>query len=61
MKRLREVNFIDHPYDDSMEAQDVDPASIINHPLETPEELFRKHEYMETDEDRRADPHIRAM
>ena len=48
-------------YNDKVEAQDIDPAAILNHPLQSPEELFAKRAFVETEADARADPHVRAM
>ena len=61
MKNLKETRFLEVPYDDSVEAQDVDPATIINHPLLSTDELFAAHDFVETDADTQADPSIRSM
>ena len=61
MKNLKETRFLEVPYDDSVEAQDVDPATIINHPLLSTDELFTAHDFVETDADMQADASIRSM
>ncbi|TBU25684.1 hypothetical protein BD311DRAFT_492317 [Dichomitus squalens] len=54
MKRLKEAKFLEVPYDDSLEAQGVQPASVINYPLRSVEELLSTHESVMTEADRRA-------
>ncbi|KAI1785577.1 hypothetical protein LXA43DRAFT_899476 [Ganoderma leucocontextum] len=48
-------------YVDSVEAQDVDPASILKYPLQTTDELFTTHHFAETEADMRADPLVRRI
>ncbi len=60
-KRLKEAKPPVVEYDDAVEAQNIDPVAILNHPLQSPEELFAKQVYVETEADIQADPHVRAM
>ncbi|PIL29961.1 hypothetical protein GSI_07872 [Ganoderma sinense ZZ0214-1] len=61
VKKLKEATFLEVPYDDSVEAQGVDPATLINHPLQSTEELFHAHQFVETETDQQADPAIRKI
>ena len=61
MKNLKEATFLEIPYDDSTEALNVDPSSLINHPLQSTEELFHAHQFVETEVDQQADPALRKM
>ncbi|RPD59328.1 hypothetical protein L226DRAFT_314748 [Lentinus tigrinus ALCF2SS1-7] len=62
LKRLKEANFLEVEYNDGVEAQDVDPTTILNHPMQSDlEELFAKRVFVETEADARADPHVRAI
>ncbi|KAI0757704.1 hypothetical protein C8Q80DRAFT_1216217 [Daedaleopsis nitida] len=61
VKSLKERTFTEHEYNDEEEAQDVDASTIINHPLKSVEDLFATHEWIENDDDRQADPAVRAV
>ena len=61
MKNLKEATFLEVPYDDSTEAQNVDPSSLTNHPLQSTEELFHAHQFVETEVDQQAESAIRNM
>lgn len=61
MKKLKEATFLEVAYDDSAEAQDVDASSLINHPLQSTEELFNAHQFVETEADQQAKPAVRKM
>ncbi|RDX51421.1 hypothetical protein OH76DRAFT_1481353 [Lentinus brumalis] len=60
-KRLKEAKVPVVEYDDAVEAQNIDPVAILNHPLQSPEELFAKRVYVETEADIQADLHVRAI
>ena len=61
MKNLKETKFLEVTYDDSVEAQDIDPATIINHPVLSTEELFIPRKFVETEADTQADPIVWNM
>ena len=61
MKSLKERTFVEHEYNDEVEAQDVDASTIINHPLKSVEELFATQEWVENEDDRKADPAVRSV
>lgn len=60
LKKLKEVAFPKGPYNNSIEAQDVDPLKILNYPLKM-EELPTIHAIEETEADMQVDPLIRRM
>ena len=61
MKTLKETKFVEQEYRDEAEAQDIDAASVINHPLLSPEELFAKREDTNVKIDGEIDQHVRPM
>ncbi len=58
---ISKLKFHNILYDDSVEAHDVDPASILKHPLQMKEELFSTHSIEETGTERHADPLVQKM
>ncbi|KAI1785580.1 hypothetical protein LXA43DRAFT_1037408 [Ganoderma leucocontextum] len=61
IKKLKEATFLELAYEDSSEAQNVDPSSVINHPLQSTEELFNAHHFVESEADREADIPVRRL
>ncbi|KAI8969692.1 hypothetical protein BD414DRAFT_518441 [Trametes punicea] len=53
-ERLREAHYVELPYNDAGEFQDVDPAEILNHPIDNITDPLAAPCYYETLEDRRA-------
>lgn len=49
------------PYDETVEVQEVDAASILKYPLQMTDDLFTGHSFKETEADRNADPVVRRM
>ncbi len=58
---LSKRDFREVSYDDTVEAQDVDPENIVKYPLQMREELFTTHSFEETEADKHADPAVRKM
>ncbi|TBU21891.1 hypothetical protein BD311DRAFT_869699 [Dichomitus squalens] len=61
MKNLKDAKFLEVPYDDSSEAQDVDPASFINHPLLNTDDVFSAYKIVETEADAQADSSVQSI
>ena len=61
MKNLKRAKFLKVLYEDSVEAQNVDSTTIINHPLLNTDELHVAHDFAETDADVQADPSVRSV
>ncbi|RPD59323.1 hypothetical protein L226DRAFT_548402 [Lentinus tigrinus ALCF2SS1-7] len=59
--RLRESRYVDVAYTDSEENPTVDPASILNHPLDIADDPLTLPDYVETDADRGADSSLHAI
>ncbi|RDX45005.1 hypothetical protein OH76DRAFT_1457767 [Lentinus brumalis] len=59
--RLRESRYAEVAYNDSEEHLLVDPASILNHPLDIADDPLILFDYVETDDDKEADTSLHAI
>ena len=49
--KVREKRYIDHVYNENEEDQDVDPADVLNHPVENTDDPLLVPDYVESLDD----------
>ena len=58
---MREKRYIDHVYNENEEDQDVDPADVLNHPVENTDDPLLVLDYVESPDDQMAQGSLHEM
>lgn len=58
---MREKRYIDHVYNENEEDQDVDPADVLNHPVENTDDPLLVPDYVESLDDQMAQGSLHEM